>query len=87
MDIHTASKYMVHGYRIRRPHWDERCYLYKEYNDVVSQIVRVLHPDPTPDTYKKSSWTPRLHDMLADDWEIITEGIISHFPLQYEEKQ
>ena len=26
-----------------------------------------------------------LSDLIADDWEVITTGIISDFPLEYEE--
>ena len=84
MNIHTAAKYMAHGYRVKRADWDSRCYLFKEYNDVIRCKTRHLHPDPQPDTYENSDWYPRLHDMVADDWELILEGIVKDFPLTYD---
>lgn len=64
MDIQTAAKYMEHGYRVRRPHWDEKVWLSKE---------AMMHFS----TYLA------FYDLLADDWEIITEGIVKDFPLTY----
>lgn len=87
MDIHTASKYMAHGYRVRRSVWDTKVYLYIGYNGGVLQVDRHIHLDGTPDTYEPGDWYPRLHDMIADDWELITEGIVNHFPVTYEDKQ
>ena len=42
MDIHTAAKYMKHGYRIRRPHWPDS--LYRDENDVYS-LAELLYDD------------------------------------------
>ncbi len=83
MDIQTAIKYMQHGYRVRRPDWDGECYLYPEYNGRIGHKVRVLHPSPAPDTFDWDMWNPRIVDMVADDWEIITDGIVTDFPLIY----
>ena len=83
MNIHTAAKYMSHGYRVKRADWDSRTYLYVEYNGVIRCKTRVLHPDPSPDTYENADWCPRHHDMVADDWELILEGVIEGFPVTY----
>lgn len=83
MDIHTAAKYMAHGYRVKRADWDSRIYLFMGYNGGILQRDRCIHPAPTPDTYEDGDWYPRIHDMVADDWELITEGITTHFPVTY----
>ncbi len=62
MDIHTASQYMKHGYRIRRQSW---------------QHIPWISPENI--VFIKLS----MDDLLATDWEIMTEGIISDFPLVY----
>ncbi len=84
MNIHTAAGYMKHGYRIKRADWDPRTYLFVEYNGVIRCKTRCLHPDPLPDTYENHDWYPRLHDMIADDWELILEGIVTDFPVTYD---
>jgi len=72
MDIHTAAHYMRHGYRIRRSSLPERSYLYSKDNMLWEFSVAGHLP-----TYLL------LEDLLANDWELITDGIIKHFPLIY----
>jgi hypothetical protein len=86
MDIHTASKYMSHGYRVKRSGWDSKIYLYIGYNGGVLQVDRCIHPN-SPDTYEPGDWYPRLHDMVADDWEIVLDGIVDDYgAVKYEDK-
>lgn len=73
MDIHTAAQYMKHGYRIRRASDPDLSYL--EYHD---DTLWVKH--------KFAGYLPALlllEDLLATDWELITEGIIKDFPVIY----
>lgn len=65
MDIQTAARYMKHGYRIRRASWTDE-------------------PIKWLDIWKWEDGEPfplYLDELLADDWEIITEGIVADFPL------
>lgn len=84
MDIYTAAHYMKSGYRIRRSHWRDNEYLQIAYNNVVEANVRCLHPS-SPDTFERHSWTARIEDLLSNDWELITEGIIKYFPVTYKD--
>lgn len=82
MNIHTAAGYMRHGYRVRRVSWDEFEYIYKDY--YVGHMVMV----PNGGKSKKkhpfySDWHPEPNDLLADDWELILEGIVTDFPVTY----
>lgn len=75
MDIHTAAKYMKHGYRIRRSSWVSSPYIY-QMSGVIMSGGR-----SGPDFLSNLI----LEDLIADDWELITEGIIKDFPLTYQD--
>lgn len=76
MDIHTAAGYMKHGYRIRRPVWKSVDYAY-ELNG------RIMGSFSNSCTKGEFSLSFDLQDLLADDWELITDGVIKHFPVTY----
>jgi len=63
----------MHGYRIRRAGWGNRIYLSANY--LLHPCLKFhLHTDGTVAFY--DGWKPDVEDLLADDWEIIREGII-----------
>lgn len=85
MDIQTATKYMQHGYHIRRASWTPKevlvrasgflyhCHFIKASEDRVCTIT--------------TSWTPDLPDLIADDWEIVLDGIANDYGVvKYEAK-
>ena len=74
MDIHTAAKYMSLGYRITRL-WSVVSYMYNFHGH-----IRAVDYDGNDFSLSFS-----MHDLLANDWEIITEGIIKEFPIIYQE--
>lgn len=69
MDIQTAAKYMSSGYRIKRSGQDGYIYALHGYLWIVNK--------------SKAHYSMSHQDLLSDDWEIITEGIIKDFPLTY----
>ena len=73
MDIHTAAHYMRHGYRITRQSRPELSYLYSK-DDSLWELSTIVGHLPT---------YLLLEDLLATDWELITKGIIKHFPVTY----
>lgn len=73
MDIHTAAKYMRHGYRIRRGWWHSSVYAYEE-----MELIWLRSDSGVNDC------TFTIDDLLADDWELITEGIVAYFPVTYD---
>lgn len=73
MDIQTAAKYMVHGYRVRRPSDPDIAYLYYHQDRLWAKSL-LLGQLPI---------CLLMEDLLADDWELITDGITNHFPLEY----
>jgi len=76
MDIHTAAQYMRHGYRVRRP-----IEIYT-IDSTIDPPIKV----PFTKVVEMSENTLQLfdlEDLLATDWELITEGIIKHFPVTY----
>lgn len=76
MDIHTAAKYMRHGYRVKR-----ETEIYTIDSTIVPPIkvpfTKVLIMD------ENSYQILGLEDLLATDWELITDGIITDFPVTY----
>ena len=86
MDIHTAAGYLKHGYRIRRASWDELDYLYHDY--YVGRMTMV----PNGGKSKKKhpffhDWQPEPEDLVADDWELILDGIVNDYgTIQYKDK-
>lgn len=71
----------MHGYRIRRASWDEGEYLYKDYWVAhVAMVPRGMTKGKRP---FHSDWRPEPEDLLADDWELILEGVIEGFPVTY----
>lgn len=73
MNIQTAAKYMQHGYRVRRPSDPDIAYLYYHQDRLWAHSL-FLGTLPI---------CLLMEDILADDWELITDGIVSHFPLEY----
>ena len=80
MNIQTVAHYLNSGYRIRRPEWHPSEYvflrsgcLYSREHEYHGHSLGLFHAG--------------IDELLADDWEIITEGIASHFPLKYEDEQ
>lgn len=80
MNIHTASGYLRHGYRIRRTSWHLGDYVYLEDEDLYSR-EHEYHG------HSVGLFYPGILELEADDWEIITDGVINHFPLKYEDEQ
>lgn len=85
MDIKTAAGYMKHGYHIRRASWTPKevlvradgflyhCHFIKASENRVCTIT--------------TSWTPALPDLIADDWELVLDGIATDYgTVKYEEK-
>ena len=76
MDIHTAAKYMKLGYRVKRE--TEIYTIDSTINPPVKvPFTKVLSMDDS--TYQILG----LEDLLATDWELVTEGIIKDFPVTY----
>lgn len=80
MNIYTAALHMQQGYRVMRPVWPV--------GEYVANCCGVLERrwSESVDGQTHSSlgeWLPYLDDIVADDWEIITQGIIKDFPITY----
>ena len=76
MDIHTAAKYMKLGYRIKRE------------TEIFTIDSTIIPPVKVPFTKvivmdENTYQLLGLEDLLATDWEIITEGIVKDFPITY----
>ncbi len=84
MDIHTAAKYMQHGYRVRRSSWEQGGFIYDDRYFI--SHVSLVNDGLDGKRPFESDWMPESEDLVADDWELITEGIVSHFPVTYEVK-
>ena len=93
MDIKTAAGYMQHGYRIRRSSWEPGEYLYKDYWVAHTVMVPSMkrNSDGTFLHSKRSfrtDWRVEPEDLLADDWELILDGIVSDNDyIEYEESK
>lgn len=85
MNIQTAAKYMMQGYRVRRPSWPAEVYYYQgvlglvrhsmsEYG-VFENGVHTLHRGHTND----ENPFVEMEDLTADDYVVITENIQKHF--------
>ena|ERR1700722_11171762 len=96
MNITTAAHYMSLGYRIRRQCWEPEEYL----SELCGLVDRVEvsyygHTDENGidtdvrEIGQASSAFFQLEDLLADDWEIVLEGIRKPFNkydrLEYED--
>jgi hypothetical protein len=87
MNIHTAAHYLKIGYYIRRSSWELEEYL-KEDNGLLEKGEIYYSNDYNKKT-KSFETQPRLgisnvnviklSDLLADDWEIITNSIRKPF--------
>ena len=77
MDIHTAAKYMSSGYRVRRVAWTSVDYIYDSQGSIMGSFTNAC-------TKGEFSLSLSLQDLMADDWELITEGVIKHFPVTYD---
>lgn len=78
MDIHTAAIYMGQGYRVKRLAWTSVDYVYEFQGRIMGSFTNAC-------TKGEFSLSFNLQDLLADDWEIITEGIVKDFPLTYKD--
>lgn len=76
MDIHTAAGYMRHGYRVRR---QTEIYTIDSTIDPPIKVpfTKVIEMDEN--TFQLFG----LEDLLATDWELVTEGITGYFPITY----
>jgi hypothetical protein len=98
MDIQSAAKYMAHGYRVRRSSWSIEQYLH-DYAGITKFQIHVSHVynfdlKETEDHFhpEQNDMSPlELDDLLADDWELITTGIRTHFNefghIEYEDEK
>lgn len=77
MDIHTAAKYMSSGYRVKRVAWTSVDYIYDSQGSIMGSFTNAC-------TKGEFSLSLSLQDLIADDWELITEGVIKHFPVTYD---
>lgn len=89
MNIHTAAGYMKHGYRIRRAIWEKGEYLSKDYYVGHTMMVpSMIRNSDGSFTHNKRPWStdwhPEPEDLMADDWELILEGVIEGFPVTYD---
>lgn len=74
MDIQTAAKYALHGYRIRR----------KSFPLIVRWAFSFREGPLTHNSIMVPCPSFSLDELMADDWEIVTEGIISDYgQIQY----
>lgn len=73
MDVVTAAKYLAQGYRIRRTAWTMATYITEVHGHLWGRNNQV----------GSFSMSLDLSDLLADDWEIITTGIVKDFPITY----
>jgi len=80
MNIHTAAGYMQHGYRIKRAAWTAVDYIYDSSGRIMGSFSNAC-------TKGDFSLSLSTSDLLADDWELITEGVSGYFPVTYEDKQ
>ena len=78
MDIQSAVHYVKSGYRIRRASWPEQNYIEAQFG-YFGQNYLV----PDKDYCQYCGWHPSQDDLLADDWEIITKGMVDGFPVTY----
>ena len=78
MNIQAAAKYLEQGYRIRRKAWAGVMYAFITYPGEHNVWGFT-------DFAGKFSLSLDVDDLLADDWVVITEGIIKDFPITYQE--
>lgn len=65
MNIHIAVKYVQQGYKIKRSFWREGESIW---------LADGISLNKTSFYIKKVKiWIPNLEDLLADDWEIVSE--------------
>jgi hypothetical protein len=76
MDIYTAAQYMKHGYRVRR---QIEIYTIDSTIDPPVKVPFTKVVEMGENTFQLFS----LEDLLATDWELITDGIVSYFPITY----
>jgi hypothetical protein len=77
MDIQTAARYMQHGYRVRLPSWSDGVFLR---TDLISMFAKCEFRSKVRISV---IWVPGQEELLSDDWEVITDGIVKDFPLTY----
>ena len=82
MDINTAAKYMEQGYRIRHAGWIPGCYLFKDGLEIKVNYVQTYGGGVYHNT--QGAWRPIAFELTSDGWELITEGVIKHFPVTYD---
>ena len=84
MNIQTATSYMRHGYRIRRASWQPKEVLVR-----AAGFIYHCHFLKSSDGLHTvtNSWCPDLPDLIADDWELVLEGIATDYgTIKYEER-
>jgi hypothetical protein len=87
MNIRAAAHYLKIGYRVRRSIWDQEQYLYEIAG--MLEMVEVSYcsswDHKTKTIVENRSVSSgnianlQLEDIMADDWELITDGIRKHF--------
>lgn len=80
MNIKAAASYLKAGYRVRRASWASKAYVSPMGNWFGHHFLV-----PGANYYNDCGYQPRIDDLLADDWEIITDGIVKDFPITYQE--
>ena len=76
MDIRTIAGYLKLGYRVRRTSWDIIDYVHFAHG----RIFCKFKSDSINKYFAYDLW---FGDLLADDWQLITEGVVKDFPLTY----
>jgi hypothetical protein len=66
MDIHTASLYMEHGYKVKRPSWDAGEYIHK-----FCGLIEKCTVENTLESF--GLWVVYAEDLSVTDWELILE--------------
>jgi hypothetical protein len=77
MNFVSAVRYTVQGYRIRRTNWQRNN---SSWLEKLMRFFRSSSPDYIDDSRILGS-----DDILAEDWEIIVDGIVSEFPIIYKD--
>ena len=86
MDIQTATQYMRHGYRIRRASWTPKEVLVKA--DGFLYHCHFIKASENRVCTITTSWIPDMKDLIADDWELVLDGIATDYgTVKYEDKK
>lgn len=84
MNIQTAAGYANHGYRIRRASWPSTSLIGKS-NGFFWFVYYIKSEGRNLSV--STGWYPTMDDLVADDWELILNGIATDYgTVKYEEK-